>query len=123
MKASLAIDVVVLIVLAAIVIIVGALFFKHTAARGGSRLDLQMERAELCKQYVMLYDSDCDGKVDPMKKQDGFGNLVNNKLVPTCKRLGGFRCDSASSSNTEELKTCIRDCCAEVCPQETTTTT
>lgn len=104
MKSIIAVDIVILIAIAVIVISVAVIFFKTSAIRGGSKLELQMQRVELCKQYVMI-DKNCDGNID---KKDGN---IKSELINICKRLGGYLCE-------REDKKCIQSCCAEFCQSE-----
>lgn len=95
---SLAIETIIFVILAVIVLTVLLLFFTGTAGEAEDRIKLEQERTRLCEQYVQA-DRACN---DPAALS-GFGD--RSKLGDTCSKLNIIGC-----SSSPELE-CVQRCC------------
>lgn len=97
MKSSVAINFIVLILLAAIALGLMIYLLKGIGSRGVESADMEKQRASLCLQYLR-FDKDCDGIAE---KNNGFNNL-RQKLITLCENL---------KYCTKNDKACIHKCC------------
>jgi hypothetical protein len=104
---SLAIETIVYIILAVLVLTVLLYFFMSQATPGDERVRLERTRIEKCGEYAR-YDNKCNDI-----SSTGVNPIVNSLSNDICKKLTIRNCPGVGE---EEKKNCIRYCCAELCP-------
>ncbi|MBS3056963.1 MAG: hypothetical protein J4473_06035 [Candidatus Aenigmarchaeota archaeon] len=113
MKAlSLMADTVILIIIAAVVLAIVLVFFKSSTSSGFGQVNLEQERVQLCRQYVIA-----DARCDSLSQARSANGEVVTKVLEMCKQIGGYTACSDSANEQE----CIRDCCEIFCGGTTTT--
>ncbi|MBI5347104.1 MAG: hypothetical protein HZB66_00660 [Candidatus Aenigmarchaeota archaeon] len=111
---TLAVDTVVIIVVAGVVLLVILAFFKGSGSQGASQANLQQERTTICREYVQM-DLNCDGTADD---SSAAGKLkeTRKKVVDICAKLGGYA--SCDDEKKGVVSGCVHDCCGFLCMGE-----
>ncbi len=111
MKSLAAIDFVVFIILAVIVLALAVFLLKGAGMRGVESGNLEKERAKLCLEYLSL-DADCDGNLDiPTGETRTKKQTVIENLKKICPQLGYENCRNVNWNNADSVKACVRQCC------------
>jgi|GEM_PF-2217004 len=107
---AIAIETVIFIILAVVVLTVLLLFFNTQAGTAQDKFKREAERTEFCRQYVQ-YDPACgnrDEVTGPNRATilKGINEACGGLNVPNCQR----------GSEQEASPECIRNCCSIFCP-------
>ena len=111
---SLAIETVIVIILACIVLVALLFFFTGTFIPGSERAKAEMDRANYCQQYAN-FDSKCSDIKDGTK-------YIRQNLTETCPKLG-YPCTDSGINGIECFQKCCEMYCGKTAAASSTTTT
>ncbi len=104
---SIALETIIYIILAVMVLTVLLFFFTSQASPAQNRVELENKRAQLCGKYIQ-YDNRCDQI--SRAQSDPIGVDVATDLLSVCSKLDVRRCGAGGNDQD-----CIQYCCLE-CP-------
>ena len=123
---SIAIETIIYLILAILVLTVLITFFLTQAGPAQDQYTLEAKRNSLCGAYVSM-DFSCVGRDDgPKTGEGGVDPTIPETIASTCSELNrrfgfAYRSTAGSGGGTSGLN-CIRSCCI-TCPVKTPVTT